>query len=65
MSIIAKKFGINQFIETENDINKQLNKYQKDLIFTDRSQVVMDLIMNFLVILRLSQSIKHSVNSNN
>ena len=26
---------------------EELEKYQKDLIFTDRSQVVMDLIMNF------------------
>ena len=47
MSLIAKKFGINEPVETENDINKQIDKYQKDLIFTDRSQVVMELIMNF------------------
>ena len=47
MSIIAKKFGINEIVTTEKDINTLLNTYQKDLIFTDRSQVVMDLIMNF------------------
>ena len=47
MAGFAKKFGINEVATTENDINKQLDKYQKELIFTERSQVVMDLIMNF------------------